>query len=866
MSVLLAAGTLYVAVIWHQHEPLYPKRPGENVYTQPWVRLHATRDYLRMAETAAREPRVKVTINLSPTLLEQLADLAAGATDRAMVLSSIDARILNAGQKREIHRTFFAAGPELRKPLPRYSALAALPEPRYTVRDWRDLQVCFNLAWLAPEAQREPAIAALIRKGRDFTENEKLLVLRRHHELVREVIPAHARLARAGRLELTTTPYAHPILPLLVDTDVAAGNLRPGDRLPARFAHPEDAAEHVRLAVAAHKRHFGQAPRGMWPAEGAVSQAIMPLLRKSGIAWVASDERILEATLGTPLRSGQAMARPDLLARLWRAQDGPSLVFRDRELSDRIAAAYPAWQPRKAADDLLARLGAIGRRLPAGKPAMVAIALDGAKTWERYPDAGEGFMTAFYAGLGRAAGLRALSPGDVLARHPSTSLPGPLAAGSQVDGTFAAWIGEPAENAAWDLLRAARAAVAAYAAKQGRTPAHEAAMSALRVAQGSDWFRCYGADHECGRDAQFDAAFRGRLADAYRAIGREAPEAVRRPAGIPAPVAAWRPFTPPLDGRGGAAWAGAIAATQAAGARQGARAFRHVQVGADGTNLYLAADFADRPAGTSVLLGFPARPGGVARHGVAFPVHAMVDLQPHGSPSIQILGDPPATRPVLAAWSDTRLEAAVPWSVLGARGGEDLAVSFLELGATPYPDLPVHLPVPRLGDRQVVAFGDPAGDGPGADIVRFAVEDDDIDWVFVWTLASLPAGPDRPGLGKIRLEAYLATEPGNPDPEGVALLPGRAAPRATLPWRIALVADGTRPGYFAPPGAGLPTKARLVLNPENRTVSLHVPKRALPGAPRRWNVLAGAVGPDGLFSDLVGLPTGIATADFLSPE
>ncbi len=870
MSLALAAGSFYVALVWHQHQPLYPKRPGENVYTQPWVRLHATKDYIRIAQIAARHPEIKVTINLTPSLLAQLADLSAGATDRAMVLSSIDARILNAAQKREIHRTFFSAGRELMRPLPRYAALARVPAARFTAQDWRDLQVYFNLAWLAPEVQREKAIAALIRKGRDYTENDKLRVLRRHHQLVREVIPTHVRLEKAGKLEVTTTPYAHPILPLLVDSDVASQSLPPGTALPPRFRYPQDAEEHVRMAIATYKRHFGHAPRGMWPAEGAVSQAVMPVLRKAGVAWIATDEQILARTLGTRLRQDGALARPELLTGLWKAQDGPAIVFRDHDLSDRIGFVYGSWDGRKAARDLVERIRAIGRRLPAGKPALLGIALDGENAWEYYPGNGETFLAEFHAALARDKTLHVTTPGEVFARHAPAALGRPLAAGSWVDGTFSTWIGEPDENAAWELLGGARAAVERYAALRGRTRSYAAAMDAIRAAEGSDWFWWYGKDQDSGHDADFDKAFRDYLAAAYRAIGQEVPEAVLRPAGAAIPAPAWRPISPPVDGRGGATWQGAIAARRPGGAMQrSAQVFDGVQVGADRQHLYLAADFADKPASTAVVLGFPGRPGGVPRRGLSFPVQVVVDLQRHASGSAQILGDPPGSRPVRSAWGPARLEAAVPWSMLGARGGEDLAVSFLELGATPYPDLPVHIKVPPLPDRAVVAFADPAGDAPPAgDVVRFAIEEDGPDWIFVWTLAALPkAAGTLLGLGAARLEAYVSTEPGKPDPAGVGLLPGRTA-RATSPWRLAVVADGARPGYFSPPGAGLPAKARMLVDPGKNTVSVAVPKRAVPGNPRLWNVLAGTLGVGGEFSDLVGLPlpAGTASVDYVSPE
>ncbi|MBM3274397.1 MAG: hypothetical protein FJZ00_04550, partial [Candidatus Sericytochromatia bacterium] len=752
--MVITAGALYVALIWHHHQPLYPKRKGENVYTQPWVRMHATRHYLRIAGASRRHPGIKVTINLTPTLLSQLEDLASGATDRAYVLSSIDSRILTAAQKREIHATFFSAPPEAKKPLPGYRLLEYKPVADYAAQDWRDLQVYFNLSWLAPDVQREPAMAALMRKGGKFRENDKLAVLRRHMELVREVIPAHARLARDGHVELTTSPYSHPILPLL---------------------GPAERAAQVSMAIETYRKHFGRTPAGMWPAEGAASQAEMPLFLGAGVTWLGSDERLLEKTTGRPLRRAGVLVQPDLLTGIWKTREGPAILFGDRYLSDRISKSYPSWDPASAAKDLVARLTSIAAGPRHAGPRLVGIVVDGATALDKYPAAGDAFLAALYSRLASDKRVEAATPAEVLARAKPMSLPGPLQGGSRVDGDLSTWQGEPEEEAAWSLLARARTAVAEYEAARGRTRHLAAAQAALRAAEGSDWFYWFGKDRESGHDGLFDEAFRHHVQAAYRAIGREIPEEALKP------VAAWNhasgtpSISPVVDGKGGAAWAAAREARRMDGQ---AGILTKIQAGHDARNLYLAADFGlsgKKPA--VVALGLASRPGGVVRKGLPFRLHESIELQPGASASLRSVGGPPSPRQVSVAWARSRVEIAVPWVLLGVRGGEDLAIAFLELGAVPFPDLPVHVRVPPQPDRAVVSL-----DAPRPSVKRFAVEDFGSEWAFVWSLESVPSSLER-------LEAYLAINPASPDPGGYPLLAGRPG-RVAYPWQAAVVADG----------------------------------------------------------------------------
>ena len=94
------------------------------------------------------------------------------------------------------------------------------------------------------------------------------------------------RLEHDGQVEILTTPYYHPILPLIIDSRSALRG-DPKAILPdPPFAYPDDAAFQIEEAIASHERAFGQKPRGMWPSEGSIPGAYLsrwaPYVRTHG--------------------------------------------------------------------------------------------------------------------------------------------------------------------------------------------------------------------------------------------------------------------------------------------------------------------------------------------------------------------------------------------------------------------------------------------------------------------------------------------------------------------------------------------------------------------------------------------------------
>ncbi len=542
---------LAVAFVWHMHQPDYRDLDAGEARL-PWARLHGLKDYYDMAAVLERFPAVHQTFNLVPSLIVQLEAAARGEfPDRALRLFERPAGALTAEERLELLRSFFQANREtMIEPLPRYRELLdrrgragsadelAAAAASFSEQDYRDLQVLFHLAWIDPATREaDEVLRALVAKERNYTEADKRRLGERMRAILAAIVPLHRRLAERGQIELSTTPFYHPILPLLCDTNVAREAL-PDIRLPTRrFAHPEDAAAQLERAAAFMRERFGRAPAGLWPSEGSVSEAILPLVAAAGFRWLASDEEILARSLGTTFSTAGegARARTAALYRPYRLRRPGgvdlAMVFRDHLLSDLIGFVYSGWEPVAAADDLVERLHAVGAALgEANRDGrhLVSIILDGENAWEHYPADGRDFFERLYERLSEDRTLRAVTVGEHLAAHPpEVELPR-LFAGSWINHSFRIWIGHEEDNTAWDALGAARAAlVAAEAAGDGARPAPQAlaeAWEALYAAEGSDWTWWYGDDHHSAHDLEFDALFRGHLARVYRRIGRPVPD------------------------------------------------------------------------------------------------------------------------------------------------------------------------------------------------------------------------------------------------------------------------------------------------------------------------------------------------------
>jgi alpha-amylase/alpha-mannosidase (GH57 family) len=557
-----------VAFLWHMHQPLY-RDPLDGAVILPWVRLHALKDYLGMVRILDETPSVHVTFNLVPVLVDQVEACARGDYDDPhQLVSMVPAAEMDEGQRLSALKWLFMAQEQnLVGRHPRFKELLAkrgprkdegglrAAVPRFSVPDLLDLQVLAKLAWFDLEWQeKDPAVHALVAKGRGFTEADKRALAERERALLGEILPAYRRAADRGQVELSTTPYYHPILPLLCDTD-AHREAHPEAPVPRRFRHPEDALDQIQRAQARHAETFGRPPVGMWPSEGSVSEEAVLQMARAGLRWTASDEAVLERSVGSTLQRDQAgVAQPaDTLYRPWRrdTEAGPiALFFRDHTLSDLIGFTYSHHAPEEAAADLLHRLRQVGESWRgtglAGDP-VVGIFLDGENAWEHYRDGGRAFLRSVYRGIAQDPVLKAVTLTEALpagsggteespplgsergfASREREEPQRPLArvfAGSWIHADFSVWIGHADDRRAWELLGDARDALTAHASA---APAEkrEKAWESYRAACGSDWCWWYGDDRHSDNDYEFDRLFRRFLQSVYLNLGLSVPEAL----------------------------------------------------------------------------------------------------------------------------------------------------------------------------------------------------------------------------------------------------------------------------------------------------------------------------------------------------
>ena len=528
---------LALAFYWHMHQPYY-YNPLTEESVMPWVRMHATMGYYDLISLLEEFPAIRQTFNYVPSLLKQIEEYARGGVrDLFLEHTAKPASELSPEEKQFILWNFFMVNWDTRlMRYPRYKELlykrgtkiaeCSVPDVvgRFTNRDMRDLQVWFNLAWFGFRAcARYPELREMKERGSGFGEDDKARLLEIQGDILKRIIPLHQDAMRRGQIELTTSPFYHPIMPLLCDTDFARRAM-PAVPLPDRFRYPADVDAQLSAAVAFHERIFGQRPLGLWPPEGSVCPEIVPLVAKQGIRWMASDEEVL-------FRSLRSRDRFSVLYQPYRVEHGNAsiaMVFRDRELSDRIGFRYLYNDGKSASADFLLKLGEISKMVRAGD-ALVSVILDGENPWQAYPDGGEGFLRRLYEELSKGSFASTVPIGRYLDEHPPSEVIHNLHSGSWIDSNYGVWIGDEEDNEAWNLLGRARRVLRGAEESPRRQKDLDAAREELYAAEGSDWFWWYGDRFSTDNDPVFDELFRAHLKNVYLLLGEEVPDVLDTP-------------------------------------------------------------------------------------------------------------------------------------------------------------------------------------------------------------------------------------------------------------------------------------------------------------------------------------------------
>ncbi len=503
--------------------------------------MHGIKDYWDMVRILDDYPKIKQTFNFTPSLLEQLQDyIQNGAKDAALVLSAMNPQEFTEDDKLSALRTFFLANPErMIRRYPRYTELYGKLQANqaggnlnhavvnFSEQDFRDLQVWWNLSWVGEYSRFDPPFKFYLEKQRAFTEEEKIRLLDAQIGILKKIVPHHTAALKRGQIELSVSPYYHPILPLLCDTNIALRANAKSDLPRNRFRRPEDANRQVKSAIDYAKIVFGSRPVGMWPSEGSVSDDVLEIAADNRLKWVATDEFILQKSLRGKRTASAGAFLEKYFAYDFTNQGRPLKVFfRDHTLSDLIGFMYSGWGPDEAATDFVNHLHTIKDSLISARGekalrfAAVPIILDGENAWEFYQSDGKDFLRTLYYLLSNDDGIETVLPSDVKVES-SNSLRH-IEPGSWINGNFDIWIGHAEDNKAWDLLHDARnifGKMSRYRSKKSI----EKAYREILIAEGSDWCWWYGGENKSPQSDEFDKLFRHHLKQMYLELDVEPP-------------------------------------------------------------------------------------------------------------------------------------------------------------------------------------------------------------------------------------------------------------------------------------------------------------------------------------------------------
>ena len=515
-------GRIHVCFVWHMHQPFY-KDLATGEYKLPWTRMHALKDYYGMVKVLEDFPKVHQTFNLVPSMMVQLEEYVAGtAVDPFLRCALKPAEELTHAEQNFILQYFFQANVgRMIYRFPRYGQLYEASQQlrrTFTAQEFRDLQVLSQVAWFDEEfLEGDRDVVDLVRKGRNFTIEEQRLMGRKQREIMSKVLPVYQQFSDRGQIEISATPYYHPILPLLCDSDIA-GVSHQGVPLPPRFRYPEDARYQMVKAREYMKQTFGKAPDGLWPSEGSVSDEAMKIAAETGFKWFATDNGVLGRTLGTT-----AGVHETYRVYNWK-NDGQEMkcIFRDHYLSDLIGFVYSQMGPAEAAQHFLDRI----RENCNGRDAMVPVILDGENAWEYYEKGGREFLRQLYQRISDAPDIEAVTVSEAMGANPAHDI-GHIFPGSWINANFDVWIGAEEDNLAWQMLLRAREAYETGKDKVSKE-ARELAFEELMIAEGSDWCWWYGPEHDSANRVEFDQLFRGHLANAYKSLEINPPEELSR--------------------------------------------------------------------------------------------------------------------------------------------------------------------------------------------------------------------------------------------------------------------------------------------------------------------------------------------------
>ena len=555
-----SAPRLPVVLLWHMHQPQY-RDALSGQYVLPWTYLHAIKDYTDMAAHLEGNPAARAVVNFSPVLIEQVQEISQRVTEHLRSGAPLPDPVLGllgpdpvptepAARLELLRACLRAQRKQMIERFGPYLELATIAETLATLdrvnyasdQLIHDLAVWYHLAWLGETVRRSDALVSdLTERGRSFTPAHRRQLLVLIGQLVGTVIPRYRALSERGQIELSVTPYGHPIIPLLLDFSCARDAV-PNMPLPEHSGYPggaERAHWHIEEGIRIFTEAFGVRPTGCWPAEGAISRGTLDLLNRHEFRWTASSTNVLRGCL--ELSDSQTAHDPRAYNRPYRVPDSTtSCFFRDDSLSDLIGFTYATWHGDDAAHNLVNEVAQLARKYAdaaaqgASAPDhMILIALDGENAWEHYPFNGYYFLRALYSLLASHPLLELTTLTDCLARGLEPLPLQKVMTGSWVHGTLATWMGDPAKNRAWDLLCEAKTTFDRIMKLRPLEGEHKlAAERQLALCESSDWFWWFGDYNPADAVSQFDRLYRRQLVSLYRLLGLDAPASLSQPISV----------------------------------------------------------------------------------------------------------------------------------------------------------------------------------------------------------------------------------------------------------------------------------------------------------------------------------------------
>lgn len=529
---------LSIAFYWHMHQPVYEL---DSVYLMPWARLHAVKDYLDMVLILEKHPSIKLNINIVPALIDELIDYAEnGFHDIHSSLTITPVEELSANEKEYILTNFFKAEyetmvyhhPTYRKLFKKRYAKKDINIEDFTNQEYSDLMALFNLAWIDPtHLNRFPELRQLKSKERGFTLKDRIQIIELHRKIISQIIPTYKEYIQKGRIELTTSPYNHPILPILCDYTTSIMDAYTTENLPNSMDLTEDAYYQVKTAIDRIEEVFGVRPTGLWASEHCLTPNVLELLTRLGIKWTISDESVLSKTINFEfIRDFKGnLEDPYHLLKVYNYKSNNSdidVIFRDSTIPSLINFEYSGMNAKMAAEDLYNKIKLIQSKLLVSpdNSHLLTIAQDGENCWERYKDDGAEFLNTIYSLIEKDSTLETVRISDYVEQDNSKRFIDSIYPGSWINKDFQFWIGDPVKNLAWNYLATVRNDIIEISKEFSDKSAINAAMNEIYIAEGSDWFWWYGEPNNSGQDNIFDFLFREHLKKAYKYLDSAYPD------------------------------------------------------------------------------------------------------------------------------------------------------------------------------------------------------------------------------------------------------------------------------------------------------------------------------------------------------